>query len=154
MGNYRFEAIGSTWRQRFAGVLDGKGHTIRGLNVNGSLDKYAGLFGMCDTVSVLKNIVLEKPVITSDYYYAGSLVSWTLGDIENITVNSPEVTNTSRIVAAGVAGIVNRADNCHVTNGVISGAGYVGGVAGEVHGGIFNSSATNTTVYALSLIHI
>ncbi|MFA4045868.1 MAG: hypothetical protein K1V83_02885 [Prevotella sp.] len=148
MGNYRFEAIGSTWRQRFAGVLDGKGHTIRGLNVNGSLDKYAGLFGICDTVSVLKNIVLEKPVITSDYYYAGSLVSWTLGDIENITVNSPEVTNTSRIVAAGVAGIVNRADNCHVTNGVISGAGYVGGVAGEVHGGIFNSSATNTTVYA------
>lgn len=148
MGGYRFEAIGSTWRQRFAGVVDGKGYTIKGLAVDGGVDKYAGLFGICDTVSVLKNFVIESPEVSSDYYYAGGLVAWTLGNVENVTVNNPKITNTTRTVSAGVAGIVGRMDNCHVTNGTIRGAGYTAGVAGEVHGGIYDCSATNTAVYA------
>jgi len=148
MGNYRFEPVGSTWRQRFAGVLDGKGHTIKGLNVNGGNNMYSGLFGLCDTVSVLKNIILDHPVVTSDNFYAGSLVAWTHGNIENISVIQPKVTNTLHMVAGGVAGIAGRVVNCHVTDGIVSGAGYTGGVAGEVHGGMLNCSAINTKVYA------
>lgn len=148
MGGYRFEAIGSTWKQRFAGIFDGKGHTIKGLCVNGGLDQYAGLFGICDTVSVLKNIVLDSPEVSADYYYAGGLVAWTTGDIDNVTANNPNITNTSRIVAGGIAGIVNKITNCHVKGGVIKGAGYTAGVAGEVHGGISDCSADGTTVYA------
>ncbi len=147
MAGYRFEPIGSTWSQRFAGVFDGRGHKIKGLTVNGASKYYAGLFGMADTVSVFKNVILENPTVSADYYNAGSIVAWTLGSVENITVYNPEV-STLRVVAAGVAGIVSGSiSNCHVEGGIIEGGGYVGGVAGEVHGGMRNCSATGTQVF-------
>lgn len=147
MSGYRFEPIGSTWSQRFAGVFDGRGHKISGLTVNAASKYYAGLFGMADTVSVLKNVILENPTVSADYYNAGSIVAWTLGSVENVTVYNP-VVSTLRVVAAGVAGIVNGSiSNCHVEDGTIEGGGYVGGVAGEVHGGMQNCSATGTQVF-------
>ncbi|MDE5706312.1 hypothetical protein [Muribaculum sp.] len=147
MSGYRFEPIGSTWSQRFAGVFDGRGHKISGLTVNAASKYYAGLFGMADTVSVLKNVILENPTVSADYYNAGSIVAWTLGSVENVTVYNP-VVSTLRVVAAGVAGIVNGSiSNCHVEGGTIEGGGYVGGVAGEVHGGMQNCSATGTQVF-------
>lgn len=149
MSGYQFEAIGSTWRQRFAGTLDGKGHTIKGLYVNGGADKYAGLFGICDTVSVFKNINLENPEVVADYYYAAPLTVWTFGDIANINVINPKATtNNGKIVAAGIVGMSSgKIENCHVTGGTIKGGGYVGAIAGEALGGMFNCSATGTTVY-------
>ncbi|MDE6397140.1 MAG: hypothetical protein K2K84_07700, partial [Muribaculaceae bacterium] len=148
MNGYRFEPIGSTYRQRFAGTLDGKGHTIKGLNVNAGTQFYAGLFGLCDTVSVLKNIVLDSPVINTQYNYAGTLVASTNGSVKGITVINPQVVNEVRIVAAGVAGIVmGEASDCHVIGGVIAGAGYAAGVIAEAHGGIYNCSAEGTKVY-------
>lgn len=148
MQGYRFEPIGSTWRQRFAGTFDGKGHTIKGLSVNGTNKYYSGLFGICDTVSVLKNVILENPEVTCSYFYSGSLVSWTFGDVLNVTVNNPKVSQTGgQIVTAGIAGIcVGKMDNCHVIGGSVSGYGYVGGVAGEVHGGMTNCSVIATRV--------
>lgn len=148
MAGYRFEAIGSTWRQRFAGSLDGKGHTIKGLTVNGGTSYYAGLFGICDTVSVLKNINFENPVLVADYYYAAPLAVWTFGDVANINVTNPSVTvNNGKIVAAGVVGMSSgKIDNCHVTGGTISGGGYVGAITGETQGEINNCSANGTTV--------
>ena len=148
MNGYRFEPIGSTYRQRFAGTFDGKGHTIKGLNVNAGTQYYAGLFGLCDTVSVLKNVVLDSPVVSSQSGYAGSLVSSTMGDVKGITVINPQVVNEVRIVSAGVAGIVGgEVSDCHVKGGVIAGAGYVAGVIAEAHGGIYNCSAEGTKVY-------
>ena len=147
MSGYRFEPIGSTWSQRFAGVLDGRGHKISGLTVNGASKYYAGLFGVADTACVLKNIVMENPVVSADYYNAGGLVAWTVGSVDNVTVTNP-VVSTLRVVAAGVAGIVSGSiTNCHVTGGKIEGGGYVGGVAGEVHGGMSDCSATGTQVF-------
>lgn len=73
MKGYAFDAIGKTWNQRFAGSLDGRGHTIRGLNVNSGADAYAGLFGICDTTTVIKNIVIEQPVVSSQYLSADRL---------------------------------------------------------------------------------
>lgn len=147
MSGYRFEPIGSTWSQRFAGEFDGRGHKITGLTVNGASKFYAGLFGMADTACVLRNIVMENPVVSADYYNAGALVAWTAGSVDNVTVINP-VVSTLRVVAAGVAGIVNGSiTNCHVSGGTIEGGGYVGGVAGEVHGGMRDCSATGTQVF-------
>lgn len=146
MGGYKFEPIGGTTNQRFAGQLDGRGHTIKGLNVNGGSQFAAGLFGYTDTLSVLKNIVLESPVMNADYYSAGALVAWCNGSVENVTVNAPNVTS-ARTVAGGVAGIVLQSvKDCHVTDGYVEGGGYVGGVVGEVHGGISDCSA-NASIY-------
>ncbi|MDE6715919.1 MAG: hypothetical protein K2J74_05485, partial [Muribaculaceae bacterium] len=148
MAGYRFEPIGSTWKQRFAGSLDGKGHTIKGLSINGGSKYYAGLFGSCDTVSVLKNINFVNPVVSADYYYAAPLVAQCAGQVYNINVINPTVTvNNAKIVAAGVVGTCRgKIDNCHVTGGIITGGGYVGAIAGEALGGLTNCSANGTTV--------
>ena len=54
------------------------------------------------------------------------------------------------MVAAGVAGIVSGSiSNCHVEGGIIEGeSGYVGSVAGEVHGGMQLFGPTGTQVFA------
>lgn len=147
MQGYTFDAIGNTWNQRFAGSLDGRGHTIKGLNVNGGSSQYAGLFGLCDTMTVIKNLVIESPVIQSTYFSSGAVAAWCIGSLENITVNNPSISG-ARAGNGGVAGIVSgRMENCHVNNGIVMGAGFLGGVVGEVHGGIHNCSATGTRVY-------
>lgn len=146
MQNYSFEAIGKNWNQRFAGSLDGRGHTIRGLNVNGGGDSYAGLFGICDTTTVIKNLTMESPVVSSTYFSAGAVAAWCIGSIENITVNNPNVSG-ARSGNGAVAGIVSgKMENCHVTGGIVMGTGFLGGVVGEVHGGIHNCSAVGTKV--------
>lgn len=147
MKNYSFDAIGNTSTQHFAGSLDGRGHTIKGLNVNGGSSYYAGLFGYCDTVSVIKNVVLDAPVVQSTKNCAGSLVAWTCGSLENITVKNPSL-SAANGGNGGVAGIVlGKIENCHVVDGVVMGSGFHGGLVGEVHGGIHNCSVTGTRVY-------
>jgi len=149
MQNYRFEPIGYDIVQRFAGHLDGRGHKISGLNVNVAANSmYAGLFGLCDTTSVIKNIVLESPSVTARYA-TGSLVGWTFGSIENITVTDPTI-NGDGAGNGGVVGIATGSvKNCNVTGGQITGSLFVGGVAGEVHGGMSDCSADGTTVLAI-----
>ena len=44
----------------FRGILDGNGHTIKGLHVETDKD-YAGLFGLL--YGTVKNLTLENPVI-------------------------------------------------------------------------------------------
>ena len=147
MQGYRFEPIGFSYSQRFGGVFDGKGHSIKGLSVDAGAKYYAGLFGMCDTTSVIKNVVLESPKVLCGYYSAGSLVGYTRGSLENITVNNPAMSGATS-GNGGVAGIVGGyLKNCHVNGGVVMGVGFLGGVAGEVHGGAYNCSAVGTNVY-------
>ncbi len=149
MKGYAFDAIGKTWNQRFAGSLDGRGHTIRGLNVNSGADAYAGLFGICDTTTVIKNIVIEQPVVSSQYLSAGPVAAWCIGSLENITVNKPSVSG-ARTGTGGVAGIVSGSmSECRVTGGTVAGTGFLGGVVGEVHGGMNNCSAVGTTVHIM-----
>lgn len=149
MEGYRTEAIGSSFIKHFAGSLDGRGHTIKNLAVKGGNDKYAGLFGMCDTLTVLKNIRFENPVIESDYNYAGVVAANNLGTTENITVINPTVTN-QRYGAGGVVAIAGGAvKNCHVVDGLVVAGGYVAGITGECKGGIENCSVTGTCVYII-----
>lgn len=147
MKNYNFDAIGHNYNQRFAGSLDGRGHTIKGLNVKADNTTYAGLFGVCDTTTVIKNLILEAPHVESPYLSAGGVAAYCIGSMENVTVNNPYVSG-ARTGNGGVAGIVTGSvRNCHVTDGVVMGAGFVGGCVGEVHGGIDNCSVTGTKVY-------
>lgn len=147
MQGYQFDAIGNTWNQRFAGSVDGQGHTIKGLYVDGGSNLYAGLFGMCDTTTVLKNIVLDSPVVNSTRLSAGALAAWCIGSIDNVTVKNPAVTGASGGNGA-VAGIVSgKITNSHAIGGGVMGSGFVGGVAGEVHGGAQFCSAVGTKVY-------
>lgn len=132
MAGYNFTPIGNKWKTVFAGNLDGKGHTIKNLNINTLADGYAGLFGITDTTTVLKNIVLDKPVVKTNGTYCGGLVAWSRGSIDNCTVLSPEITNTA-MVAGGLAGDTYRVTNCTVRDAKIYGYnGYCGALVGEV----------------------
>lgn len=147
MDGYMFDPIGAVYKQRFAGTFDGKGHTIKGLNVDGGAKYYCGLFGMCDTLSVIKNLTLESPVIKSEYFSAGSVAGWTWGSLENITVNNPAVTG-DRSGNGAIAGIVSGSiRDSRVKGGAIMAAGFLGGAVGEVHGGISNVTVDGTYVY-------
>lgn len=149
MSGYRFQPIGADWNHQFAGTFDGKNHTITGLTVNTGASGYAGLFGKCDTVSIIKNIKFEKPVIETANYYAGVVAAWTLGTIANCSVNNAVVSNMGQTGAAGIAAIADKVLNCSVTNSNITGAyGYAAGVAGQVNTLIRNSYATNVSIKA------
>jgi hypothetical protein len=150
--NTRFTPIGSDWQHIFAGNVDGHNHTIKGLNVAASGSYGAGgLFGRTDTVSVIKNIILDSPVV-SGTYYSGCVVGWSLGTIDNCHVINPTITN-SNYGTAGIVGIGRIVTNCSVKGGTITGkGGYVAAVAGEISksktypGYIENSYGEDVTV--------
>lgn len=149
MSGYRFEPVGADWAHQFAGTFDGNGHTITGLTVNTGDNGYAGLFGKTDTVSVIKNVKFDKADVKAANYYAGVVVAWALGDIQNCSVTNSAVSNTGQTGAAGIAAIARNMTGCSVTTSNITGAfGYAGGVAGQINGTISNCHAVNVSIKA------
>lgn len=149
MAGYRFEPIANGWNYHFAGVFDGGNHTIKNLEVSTGAGGYAGLFGKCDTISVVKNLVMENPNITSGSYYAAAVAGHSIGVIDNCHVKNGYIYNSGNTGAAGIAAIGTVVTNCTVENTRIIGAGgYCGGVAGQINELISNSSAN--AVYILA----
>ena len=103
--------------------FDGDGHTITGLNSNGTYASFAGvLFG------TVRNVTFDKANIggtSKKGVIAGFL---------------------------GTAGIQGTCENVHVTNSTVSGSSYSGGFAGHVRttGEVINCSVENTTVTSTS----
>ena len=149
MSGYRFEPIGADWTHQFAGTFDGNGHTITGLTVNTGENGYAGLFGKVDTLSVIKNVKIDKAVVEAANYYAGVVAAWSLGDILNCHVSNSIVSNTGQTGAGGISAISNNVKDCSVVTSNITGAfGYAAGVSGQVNGVISNCSAVNVSIKA------
>ena len=144
MNGYKFTPIANDWQHSFAGTFDGDGHTISNLNVD-KKGSYAGLFGRTDTVSVIKNVKLDAPVIKSTGTYAAALVGWSLGTIDNVEVTNGVLEVTNYGVGA-VAGIGYSVTNCTVKDTEITGYGYTGGVVGEVHMPITNCVAEGVNI--------
>ncbi|WP_300302009.1 hypothetical protein [uncultured Muribaculum sp.] len=146
MQNYLFTPIGNSWYQRFAGSVDGRNHTVKGLRVESEGNQFSGLFGMCDTTTVLKNIVVESPVVKGSGTSAG-LVAWTNGSISNVTVNNPDVYGGGS-ASGGIVGIVTGlVSDCRVNGGEVAAKGYLGGIAGEAHGGMRDCAVNGTRIY-------
>ena len=80
----------------FAGIYDGRGHTITGLAVNAS-SPYAGLFGYIQNGTV-KNVTVIAPNVKASWSntrYAGGIVGCVKpGYIENCTVINPTLSAT------------------------------------------------------------
>lgn len=149
MAGYRFTPIGDDWYHQFGGVFDGNGHTLKGLSVSTGTSGYAALFGRCDTTSVIKNLSMSAPVVTTSGYYAAGIVGWSLGTIDNCHVTDATITNAGSFCAAGIAGIANIVTNCTVNNATIVGAGgYAAGVVGQLNTTIDNCSAVNINITA------
>ena len=92
--------------------FDGKGHTIKGVNMSGTKDGVA-LFGDiwgcikegAESSSVIKNFVITESVFNGGNY-AGALVGETSGTvlIQNIYVDSSVVVNSSKGKSGGIVG--------------------------------------------------
>lgn len=146
-GNYRLDPIGIGTLIRFGGNVDGCGHTLKNVYADGGSKYYAGLFGVCDTISTLKNINIENLKVTSDYYSAGGLVAYHFGNLSNITVVNPTITS-SRAIAGGIGGVTfGEISNCKVIGGTVVSAMWVGGMIAESHGPMTDCDVEGTTVY-------
>ena len=99
----------------YAGTFDGANHTIKGLSVNLTSSKGAGLFGtVCG--ATIKNLKVEGNVSASNSVFVGGIVGRTQ---TSATIDSCSfagtVTSTKNNGAAGTAGIVGRVSAGTVT---------------------------------------
>ena len=148
MTGYRFTPIGQDYYHRFGGIFDGNGKTLTGLNVNTGNSGYAGLFGRGDTVSVIKNLTLVDPAVYTTEYFAGAVVAYTHGAIENCHVSGATISNTGYTGAGGLTAYAATVSGCSVTNSQITGTGgFTGGMAGQVNSTISDCHVSNTSIY-------
>ncbi len=110
-----FEPSSGYVSQAYAGTFDGANHTIKGLSVNLTSSKGAGLFGtVCG--ATIKNLKVEGNVSASNSVFVGGIVGRTQ---TSATIDSCSfagtVTSTKKNGAAGTAGIVGRVSAGTVT---------------------------------------
>lgn len=149
MGSLRVSPIGADFQHRFAGTFDGQGHTLKDLRVSTGSNGYAALFGLVDTVGVIKNLTLDNPSVATNYYYAGGVAALSMGTIENCHVKGGSVVNNVATGSAGIAAIAYTVKDCTVKGTSITATGgYGGGVAGQVNILISNSSAEDVDIKA------
>ena len=104
LNNEAFTPIGSL-NYKFAGIFDGGGHRISGLNVS---ESYAGLFGYTDGAEI-SGLSVEGSV-EGETYAAGIVASASKTSIENC-LSSCTLTVTNPAGQAG--GIVGKIDGAH-----------------------------------------
>ena len=146
--------IGSD-NNKFYGIFDGRGHTIRGVRVNNN-SSYSGLFGYIDGGAVVKNITLTDSRVRGADHAGGISGSVGIGSVENC-----HVTSTVAVYAVaddsdelgGIAGtnwgaINGCTSSATVTSRNLSACNSYGGIAGSNGGTIMNCLALNATVSA------
>ena len=104
----------------FKGVFDGNNKTISGFSITRSTTNYVGFFG-CISGATIKNLTIEGPVTGKNY--VGAFVGKGVGN------------NT-------LTGLTH--------NGDVSGAGFVGHIAGSLRGAISNATATGNVTGSTS----
>ena len=97
-------ATSSLW-VGFGGNFDGQGHTIYGLNLQGTDYSNAGLFYSLNNGAKVSNINISGAVISGGYNYAGALAGVANGEISRVRVSNANITNTGNNgVTGGIVG--------------------------------------------------
>lgn len=106
--NYTPVGLGGGIANYFGGIFDGKGHTINGININGTSGRQA-LFSVLRGATV-KNLTLSNSTISGNGMIVGGIAGYTL--------------------------MGTTIENCHVADDVtISATGRVGGIVGHCYTG-------------------
>ena len=125
----------------FDATYDGAGHTIHrllidsvGFNASGQAQAYgsaktAGLFGYCNTNSVIKNLTLAADCKIRGYQIVGGIAAVTLGRIENCR-NYADLTCYTDYVGGITAQTVtgSTVTNCYNSGTITAGGAYAGGI--------------------------
>lgn len=142
--------IGKDSTHSFAGIFDGNGHTIFGLNVYGF---EVGLFGFIAENGIVKNMKMTTGRVDG-ISCAGGIVAINSGTIQNVVIQLDTVYagNFSATCAGGIAGdnrgIIKECDNSSFIYSyaweddspelVTSSRSYAGGISGSNSGGILD----------------
>lgn len=138
----------------FKGVFDGGNYTISGLYTNA---KFSGLFGVVDTVGVIKNVIVKKSFVktVAGRGMAGAVVGYNKGSISisknegAVFGNNSEVNSTiycGGIVGYNLGGAISDVSNMGPVTAMMSSKSntpMAGGVVGYSYNGIVKS-AKNT----------
>ena len=138
--------IGKDSTAMFDGIFDGAGRTIYGLY--SKQDRFAGMFGVTDSNAVVKNVALAKDSIrsSSEYAYAGGIVAFNNGRIENCA-NGGAVSSSYSSYSGGIAGWNDGTVTGCTNSGSVSSysySAYTGGIAGYNRGTITGCTNSGT----------
>lgn len=135
---------GNYWEmiESFSGILDGNGHTIKGLKMTGSAKlEQVGIIGTND--GEIKNLTFDGASIgTSNTYYCGIVAGINNGTIETVRITNSSVRlSNSADVVTGYVGAVSGKNCGSIRTGVVrdsivrnssqSPSVYAGGISGE-----------------------
>lgn len=148
-----FSGIGAlkTPAYAFGGIFDGDGHTINNLKIaavaydntgkadnsaNGGSYVYTGLFNGLAETGVIRNLNIGAGCDFDFFGYAGALVGWNMGRVENCR-NYAHVKGVSSYIGGliGYGSKTSTVSGCYNGGFVETGANYAGGIigAGEGH---------------------
>ncbi len=135
----------------FAGTFDGNNKTISGLTVNTTGDNHAGLFAKMS--GLVKDLTLTD-VNVSGEYFAGALVAYCYGDVDNCHVIGGSVSSTH--ASEHVGGLVgylcdpnHKVTNSSAKNLTVTGTVHVGGLVGAAN---VSAIVENNTVESVTVV--
>ncbi len=135
----------------FEGTFDGKGYTLKNWSHTAYEESYQGLFGMAGAQSVIKNVKVDNPSLTSAGAYTGIVVGYSSGVVSNVTVTAATMTHTNSF-GGGVIGAFKGTTASNLSfSGTLTGAGETGGVIGELQAGTVTGLESHGTVTASSV---
>ena len=127
----------------FGGIFDGHGYAISNLTMDLPSAKYVGLFGYTNSTAVIQNVGLIGGSVTGGSYYAGGLVGFNAGAVNNSYATG---TVSDSGAAGGLVGYNGGKISNSYATGNVSGSADVGGLAGWNFGAINNSYATDDVI--------
>lgn len=151
-----FVPIGASNSATFKGSFDGQGHTISNLTVLSNTLTYVGLFGH-GTFANIKNVIMDRTCAFSTSVatsYVGGIAGFlTYAGNEDAYAQVTNCLSMAAVSSTGassyIGGIVGNATgttnkvanikNCTNASDSVSGANYVGGIAGLVNTGLFSN---------------
>lgn len=124
----------------FAGTFDGKGHLVKGLNIN-TTNSNQGFFGYVNG-GTIKNLRVEGDVYSSGNFVGGIVGNMKSGTIENCSFSGSVA--TTHKYAGGIVGATNVSSTVTVSgcanNANVEASDSAGGIIGNV------PKKTNTTI--------
>lgn len=149
-----FTTIGNAAATPFSGVLEGNGHTISGININGTTIYKNNLFGYCDNITV-RNFTAEGKITTTATYASiigrvqnGATISGITSKLD-ITSTGSGSAYASGIVSwlVGANGAKYNVERCEFAGTITAtGRNYVAGIVGYNTGNYDNITVKDCAV--------
>lgn len=148
-GNYNWRPVGNS-DMPYAGIIDGKGHSVSGMQILANNLIYNGFIGVLGSSGVIRNVVFNDAY--AEGQYAGLAAGVNYGVVENCHVTNTSSVEGSRYAAGGLVGQNGSSEKSGFIIGCTSSAAVsvnssntnCGGVAGYNYATIICCSSTGT----------